>query len=221
MEALAEAEVLEAEAPQEAGKKNRYFDVINYRTITIETGFFIKFEKSPFFLKTLVVFAHPYLEYSYSNRLLINFYERHQHYDFLDLYETYPDFHIAAFKERKRLAGYDRFVFHFPIIWFGMPPLLRLWIDEVFDGNWIKMGVNNPFENKPIYILATTRSKKRSFGREGKHHYTVDELISGLIVTLRAFKGEIKETFVVYEAENLTKKDIIQYKQQFIETLGD
>ncbi|WP_394364328.1 NAD(P)H-dependent oxidoreductase [Chryseobacterium jejuense] len=26
------------------------------------------------------------------------------------------------------LANYDRFVFQFPLIWFGMPPLLRLWM---------------------------------------------------------------------------------------------
>lgn len=170
--------------------------------------------------KTLVVFAHPYLEYSYSNRVLINFYERHQHYDFLDLYEEYPDFHIPAFKERKRLAKYDRFIFHFPLIWFGMPPLLRLWIDEVFDGQWVTDEMDNPFEKKEVFILVTARSKEKSFGREGKHGFSVKELISGLIVTLNAFEADLHEPFVVYQAENLSKKEIIALKQIFTEKIS-
>lgn len=181
---------------------------------------FTIFEKSETLKKTLVLFAHPFLEYSYSNRELINFYERHQHYDFRDLYEEYPDFHIAAFRERKRLLSYERIIFHFPLIWFGMPPLLRLWIDEVFDGNWVSEGEENPIEGKEVYMLVTTRSKERSFGRQGKHHFTIEELISGLIVTLKCFKADVKKPFIVYEAEKLTKKDIILYKQKFTEFLG-
>jgi putative NADPH-quinone reductase len=88
--------------------------------------------------KTLVVFAHPYLEHSNSNAELINFYVRHQHFTLRDIYEEYPNFHIAAFRERKRIKNYDRFIFQFPLIWFGMPPLLKLWIDEVFDRDWLK-----------------------------------------------------------------------------------
>lgn len=98
--------------------------------------------------KTLVVFAHPYLEHSNSNAELINFYVRHQHFTLRDIYEEYPNFHIAAFRERKRIKNYDRFIFQFPLIWFGMPPLLKLWIDEVFDRDWLKEDHHNPLEEK-------------------------------------------------------------------------
>ncbi|MGU3373312.1 NAD(P)H-dependent oxidoreductase [Chryseobacterium sp. M5A1_1a] len=170
--------------------------------------------------KTLVVFAHPYLEHSNSNVELINFYVRHQHYTLRDLYEEYPDFHIAAFRERKRLANYERFVFQFPLIWFGMPPLLRLWIDEVFDRDWLQPGNVNPLENKEVYILVTTGGKERSFSKEGTYQYSVDELISGLIVSLKVFKADIKHIKIVYEANKLSKKDIILHKKEFTELLN-
>lgn len=169
--------------------------------------------------KTLVVFAHPYLEYSNSNVELINFYVRHQHYTLRDLYEDYPDFHIAAFRERKRLKNYDRFIFQFPIIWFGMPPLLRLWIDEVFDRNWLNDDEENPLEGKEVYIVVTTGGKERSFSREGTYHYTIEELISGLIVSLKVFKANIKDIIIVYEANKLSKKEIILHKQKFAQLL--
>ena len=170
--------------------------------------------------KTLVLFAHPFLEYAENSQMFLNFYERNQHFTFRDLYEEYPEFHIAAFRERKRIHEYDRFIFHFPIIWFGMPPLLRLWVDEVIDTNWLKEYEDNPFENKDVYFLITTRSKEKSFGRNGKHHYTVEELISGILVTLKIFKANIRNIYVVYESENLTKKEIIQHKNKFIEILS-
>ena len=149
--------------------------------------------------KTLVVFAHPYLEHSNSNVELINFYVRHQHFTLRDLYEEYPDFHL---------------------IWFGIPPLLRLWIDEVFDRDWLKEGEYNPLENKEVYILVTTGGKERSFSRHGTYKYTVEELISSLIVSLNVFKANLKNIKIVYEANKLSKKDIILHKQKFTELLN-
>jgi len=152
--------------------------------------------------------------------MLTNFYEREQHFTFRDLYEEYPDFHIPAFRERKRMVNYDRYIFHFPLIWFGMPPLLRLWLDEVVDGNWIGNYGENPLENKEIYILVTTRSKERSFGKNGKHGYTIEELISGLLIVLKIFKANLKNIYIVYDTENLSKKEIILHKQRFAEILN-
>ncbi|KQT25691.1 NAD(P)H dehydrogenase [Chryseobacterium sp. Leaf405] len=169
--------------------------------------------------KTLVVFAHPYLEHSNSNVELINFYVRHQHFTLRDLYEEYPDFHIAAFRERKRLKNYDRFIFQFPIIWFGIPPLLKLWIDEVFDRNWLQLGEDNPLEGKEVYILVTTGGKEKSFTEEGTYKYTVEELISGLITCLNVFKADIKNIKIVYEASKLSKKAIVLHKKEFVELL--
>ncbi|UZT96983.1 NAD(P)H-dependent oxidoreductase [Chryseobacterium fluminis] len=170
--------------------------------------------------KTLVIFAHPYLEHSNSNAEIINFYVRHQHFTLRDLYEEYPDFHIAAFRERKRLQNYDRFIFQFPLIWFGMPPLLRLWIDEVFDREWLKDGQDNPLEGKEIHILVTTGGKERSFTKEGTYRYTIEELISGLIVSLNVFKANIKNIKVVYEANKLSKKEIVIHKKEFVQLLN-
>lgn len=170
--------------------------------------------------KTLVIFAHPYLEYSHSNRELINFYERHQHFTFRDLYEEYPDFHIAAFRERKRITDYERIIFHFPLIWYGMPPLLRLWIDEVFDRHWLLNLDENPLKGKDIFILVTTNGKETDYQKDGKFGYTIEDLISGLIVSLNVFSANIKTIKKVYEVEKISKKEIIGHKLDFVQHLN-
>ena len=112
--------------------------------------------------KTLVVFAHPHFEYSHANAELIKAYGDFPEVDFKDLYEEYPDFHIASFRERKRIRDYERLVFHFPLIWFTSPPLLKLWIDEVFDLKWLSED-QNPLKNKDAVIIVTMGGKEENY----------------------------------------------------------
>lgn len=169
---------------------------------------------------TLVLFAHPYLEHSKSNIELINFYVRHQHYTFRDLYDEYPDFHIPAFRERKRLVNYDRIIFHFPLIWFGLPPLLKLWIDEVFDLKWQKGDGENPLRDKEVIILVTTNFKEDQFGKNGVFKFTISELISGLYVVLQQNQLKVKEVLYIYNVDQLDKKEIIMHKHHYMAVLN-
>lgn len=169
---------------------------------------------------TLVIFAHPYLEYSSSNVELIKFYEKKQHFTFHDLYEEYPNFHIAAFRERKRLADYERIIFHFPLIWFGIPPLLKLWIDEVFDIKWLVDAELNPLRNKEAFILVTAGGKAEAFSKEGTYGSTIDEMLSGLSVSLKMNGMKISGLMPVFEADSLTKKDMVHHKKKFLDLLN-
>lgn len=164
---------------------------------------------------TLVLFAHPYLEHSRSNREIIKFYEKYPAIDFRDLYEDYPDFHIAAFRERKRLPKYERLIFHFPLIWFGLPPLLKLWIDEVFDKHWQQKNQKNPVEKVEALILITCEGDQNCYAKEGKFKFSIEELLSGLLICLEVNHINVIEIKCIYNADIITKKEIILHKQDF------
>ena len=101
-----------------------------------------------------------------------------------------------------------------------MPPLLRLWVDEVVDSRWMNETEPNPFEGKDVHFLITTRNKESTFGRESRTHYTIEELISSLIATMKLFRANVHEPYVVYESENLNRKEIVLHKQRFAEILN-
>ena len=170
--------------------------------------------------KTLAIFAHPYFEYSSTNIELIKAYETSDLITFKDLYEEYPDFHIATFKERKRIREYERLIFHFPLIWFGLPPLLRLWIDEVFDMSWKAEDENShPLMNKDAVIIVTIGATEENYQHSGLYKTTIEELLKPLTLCLEVTGIEIKEIIPVYYADDLEEAELKNITQKIIKTL--
>ena len=169
--------------------------------------------------KTLVLFAHPYFEHSTTNVRLLECYEAMDHVTVRDLYEDYPDFHIQPFRERKRIVEYERIIFHFPIIWFGLPPLLKLWIDEVFDMRWISENGINILSGKDAVIITSVGGRESNYSAEGKYKTEVEELLSGLKVSLHVNNIELKKIHIIYNADNLNETELNLLSEELAETL--
>lgn len=169
--------------------------------------------------KTLVFFAHPYYEHSTTNVQLINCYKNQSQITFRDLYEDYPDFHIPAFRERKRIADYERIVFHFPLIWFGLPPLLKLWIDEVFDMKWINQNSENPLSGKEAIIIVTAGGSAEHYSEIGRYKTTIQQLLLGLTLSLDVNNIEVKEELLVYNADNLDAEQLLPFAKKLTQIL--
>ena len=53
-----------------------------------------------------------------------------------DLYALYPDYLIDVGAEQAALAAARLVVWQQPVRWYGMPPLLKLWLDDVLAFGW-------------------------------------------------------------------------------------
>ena len=170
--------------------------------------------------KTLVLFAHPYFEHSTTNVRLLESYKGLGNVTFRDLYEDYPDFHIQPFRERKRIVEYDRIIFHFPLIWFGLPPLLKLWIDEVFDMRWIAENGLNILNGKDALIITTVGGRDQNYAPDGKFKTPVEDLLLGLKVSLNVNNIDLKKIHVIYNADNLTEKELNSHSDDLSQILN-
>jgi len=163
--------------------------------------------------KTLVIFAHPYFEHSKANIRLIQAYQNIEHVTVRDLYEEYPDFNIAAFKERKRLMVYDTIIFHFPMIWFGMPPLLKLWIDEVFDMKWVSEQDSSPVNGKKAYIVLTAGGSQTAFSPDGIYENPAEDYIKTLVQSLKINNISVEQVITIYNSDKLSQQELNDYYQ--------
>ena len=53
-----------------------------------------------------------------------------------DLYSLYPDYLIDVEAEQALLASAKLIVWQHPIHWYSMPPLMKLWLDDVLSFGW-------------------------------------------------------------------------------------
>jgi NAD(P)H dehydrogenase (quinone) len=75
--------------------------------------------------------------------------------------------------EIRRLEACDLLVFSFPLWWFGLPAILKGWIDRVFaygriygEGRWYERGIG---QGKRAMVIMTTGSPPSAFGHRGLH----------------------------------------------------
>lgn len=164
--------------------------------------------------KTLVLFAHPFFEHSTFNSEILDIYKFKEHITFKDLYEEFPDFHIPVFKERKLIKKYNRIIFHFPIIWLSIPPLLSLWVSEVFDMKWLNKNHENPLKGKKAVIIATAGGSSLSYSEKGTYQKNIEDFIAPLINTLKLCRMEIEDIIIVHSAKQKTRSEIESIKKQ-------
>ena len=83
-----------------------------------------------------VLAAHPAWSRSRVNRRLRDTAKQLPGVRVQDLYARYPDFDIDVAAEQANVSAARLLVLLHPIQWYSMPPLLKLWLDEVLTHGW-------------------------------------------------------------------------------------
>ncbi|WP_153234716.1 glutathione-regulated potassium-efflux system oxidoreductase KefF [Glaciimonas soli] len=115
----------------------------------------------------LVLYAHPTPHHSRINQRMADSVASLAHVHLHDLYETYPDFHIAVRREQSLVAAADLIVFQHPIQWYSMPALLKQWVDMVLTPGWAYGPDGNALRGKDFWLVATTGGSEASYREEG------------------------------------------------------
>jgi glutathione-regulated potassium-efflux system ancillary protein KefF len=121
----------------------------------------------------LVLYAHPAPHRSPVNRRLAEAADATPGVVLHDLYNTYPDFDIDAERERALAREASLLVFLHPIRWYGMPSLLKEWLDVVLVPGWAygrkDSGRTGELQGKGYWLVATTGSGEDAYGPGGLH----------------------------------------------------
>ena len=111
--------------------------------------------------EVLVIVAHPQLEQSRTNRRLMQTAsalqrDAHSRVAVRDLYALYPDYLIDVAAEQSALAAARLVVWQHPIHWYHMPPLMKLWVDDVLAFGWAYGPDGHALRHKDLWLVATT-----------------------------------------------------------------
>ena len=125
----------------------------------------------------LVLTAHPQLEHSRVNRALMAAAATVGRTEVRDLYALYPDYLIDVAAEQQALAGARLVVWQHPIHWYHMPPLMKLWVDDVLAFGWAYGHDANALQGKDLWLVASTGGPESSYRPTDYNRYHFDAFL--------------------------------------------
>lgn len=130
--------------------------------------------------RILVIAAHPQMEHSRATRALMEAAARlpAAQVAVRDLYALYPDYWIDVPAEQQQLAKAELLVWLHPVHWYSMPPLLKLWLDEVFAFGWAYGPGGRALEGKALWLAASTGGPEASYRPDGYNRYFFDAFLT-------------------------------------------
>ena len=172
--------------------------------------------------RILVIAAHPHLEHSRVTRALMGAAARlpAEQVQLRDLYALYPDYCIETEREQALLAQAELLVWLHPVHWYSMPPLLKLWLDEVFAFGWAYGPGGRALAGKSLWLVASTGGPASSYRPDGHNRYFFDAFLHPCEQTAALTHMRWLPPLVLHGAHRADEPAIAEHARVFAERLA-
>lgn len=167
-----------------------------------------------------VVAAHPHWEHSRVNRQLRDAALALPHVQVCDLFARYPDYAIDVAHEQAALAQASLVVLLHPVQWYGMPALLKLWLDEVLTLHWA-YGGGHALRGKDLWLVASTGGSEHSYHPQGYNRYFFDAFLPPYEQTAALCGMRFLPPMLLHGAHATPDAELAAHVQTFTQRLQD
>lgn len=168
----------------------------------------------------VVIYANARARRSHVNRPLAEALAALPDVEVRDLHARYPDYDIDVVAEQRALSCADTVVLQFPTFWFSVPPLLKLWMDEVLERGWAHGPGGTALRGKSCLVVASTRGTEEDYSPEGVHRH----LLASFLLPLEQMALECGMTWrppiVIHDAYRLDESGVQRVIAEVMGALG-
>lgn len=128
---------------------------------------------------SLMILAHPNYKQSIANKTIAETLQ--QSIDDLELrniHQLYPNYQIDVEAEQAALLKHDLIILQYPMYWFNMPAILKIWFDEVFTYQFAYGSKGDKLKNKKLLPSLTVGQPERNF--QGDNHLLMDDFMRSI-----------------------------------------
>jgi glutathione-regulated potassium-efflux system ancillary protein KefF len=172
----------------------------------------------------LVLAAHPHLEHSRVNVQLMRAAAAQALADrgveVRDLYALYPDYLIDVAAEQRALAAAQLVVWLQPLHWYGMTPLLKLWVDEVFAFGWAYGPGGHALAGKDLWLVASTGGSEASYRPQGNNRHFFDAFLPPYEQTAALVGMRFLPPLLLHGAHRVGEGELAAHAEVFVQRLG-
>ncbi|HZV93672.1 MAG TPA: NAD(P)H-dependent oxidoreductase [Caldimonas sp.] len=177
--------------------------------------------------EVLVLVAHPELEQSRANRRLLGEARALQaagqpgRIEVRDLYALYPDYLVDVAAEQAALAAARLVVWQQPIRWYGMPPLLKLWLDDVLAFGWAYGPGGHALRGKDLWLVASTGGPEDSYRPGSYNRYFFDAFLPPYEQTAALCGMRFMPPLLLHGAHKASEGDLAAHARTYAQRLAD
>lgn len=164
--------------------------------------------------------AHPDWNESRVNRRLLERARALPGVRVCDLYERYPDFDIDVAAEQAAAAAARLLVWLHPIQWYSMPPLMKLWLDEVLRYGWAYGRGGHALRGKDLWLVASTGSPPDSFHPLGYNQRGFDAFLPPYEQTALLCGMRFLPPLVLHDAHQASEEIVEEHARRFADRLA-
>ena len=174
----------------------------------------------------IVISGHPDIDNSTANKTIVDVLEKENNIKISKLMSTYSDYRIDANKEINNLLDADVIVLQFPFHWYGVPAILKMWIDSITTP--LVYGPNKGGLKEKTFLLSTTTGgPSESYQSDGYNKFTMEELLLPLLKLGDSLEMDVLKPLVLHsamfqddEGKNLLKSNAKHQALKLIELVN-
>lgn len=146
----------------------------------------------------VIICGHPDLKNSLANKTILEKISAQlPQVEIRKLCELYPDYQFDIKAEQSALEKADIVIFQYPMNWYGVPGLLKLYIDKVMEHGWAYGSQGTALAGKLFIASITTGVPEAGFSAEGFVGRTVEELTFPVAKFAEMAKIDCKKIFSI------------------------
>lgn len=159
--------------------------------------------------RVLFQFAHPTPQRSRANRAILEAIRAHlPNVTVNDLYAKYPRFDVDVKAEQDLLLDHDNIFFQHPFYWYSMPPLLKLWMDEVLEWNFAYGPDGNRLRGKGFHLSITTGGSAEAYRSQGVNRFSIETFFPVYDQTAYLCGMKWHSPLVLFHAAKVSDEDL-------------
>ncbi|WP_346984420.1 NAD(P)H-dependent oxidoreductase [Chryseobacterium sp. POE27] len=129
----------------------------------------------------LIILGHPNIEQSLANKTIIKELEQSDlEIEIRSLAQLYPDYKIDIKAEQEALLKHKNIVFQYPVYWYNMTAILKLWFDMVLEYQFAYGSKGDKLKGKNFIPSFTVGAPESEYHTLGEHHFRVYEFCKNL-----------------------------------------
>lgn len=129
----------------------------------------------------LVISGHPDLKISVANKKILEEIAKNcPQAEIRKLDELYPTYNFDVEVEKKSWEKADVIIFQFPMHWYGLPGILKLYIDKVMEHGWAYGSKGTALKDKIFIASVTTGAPEVAYSKDGAMKHEVEEFYFAL-----------------------------------------